>query len=145
MAELSETKGSSEPQPAPIQWRRVAGLVRPLRRGVAAMVALTVTGVLVGLIPPVALGLLGRCPRRAQRPTRSVSHDRRDRACDRGEAAAYIASDGMYARNASHLYMDVRLQMFEGRSAGQTRARTAKGSRRGSSPTPRPSSRSRCR
>ena len=58
MAELSETKGSSEPQPAPIPWRRVVGLVRPLWRGVAAMVALTVTGVLVGLIPPVALGLL---------------------------------------------------------------------------------------
>ena len=58
VADLSETEKPSDTRPAPIPWRRVMGLVRPLWRGVAGMVALTVTGVLVGLIPPVALGLL---------------------------------------------------------------------------------------
>ena len=30
------------------------------------------------------------------------------------EAGAYVASDGMYARNASRLYRNLRLQMFRG-------------------------------
>ncbi len=114
MADLSETERPSDTRPAPIPWRRVMGLVRPLWRGVAAMVALTVTGVLVGLIPPVALGLLvDALVERNDRPEALLMTGLIVLAIV-GEAAAYIASDGMYAKNASRLYMDVRLQMFGG-------------------------------
>jgi ABC-type bacteriocin/lantibiotic exporter with double-glycine peptidase domain len=100
--------------PAPIPWRRVARLLKPLRRGVIAMLGLSVGGVLVGLVAPLAIGVLI------------------DDLVSRGdnlealllaaliafatllEASAYIASDGLYARNASRLYRDVRLQMFAG-------------------------------
>ena len=44
-AELLKTLTSD---PAPIRWRRVIALLGPLRRGVAAMVGLTVSGVLIG-------------------------------------------------------------------------------------------------
>ena len=45
-------------EPAPIPWRRVARLLKPIRGGVAGMVSLTIGGVLVGLVPPLALGAL---------------------------------------------------------------------------------------
>src|SRR5271165_526880 len=44
--------------PARVPWRRVAALLRPIRWGLAGMVGLSVTGVLVGLVPPLALGVL---------------------------------------------------------------------------------------
>ena len=103
---------ASHPQPIP--WRRLAGLLRPLWRGTAAMVGLSVGGVLVGLVPPLLLGVLVNAL--------VERNDRREAAllavlialailC---EAALYIASDGMYTRNASHLYRNLRLAMIEG-------------------------------
>ena len=105
---------SVEVRPQPLPWRRLVGLLRPLWRGTAAMVALSVAGVLVGLVPPLALGVLVNAL--------VERNDRREAAllavgialaiaC---EAALYIASDGMYARNASRLYRNLRLAMFEG-------------------------------
>jgi ABC-type multidrug transport system fused ATPase/permease subunit len=108
--------------PAPIPWRRVIGLLRPLRRGVVAMVGLTVSGVLIGLVPPLALGVLINA---------LVEHnDKTEAAILAGlvalavllEAGAYVASDGMYARNASRLYRNLRLQMFAGARRGHAGA-----------------------
>ena len=104
----------SETTPAPIPWRRVVGLVRPLRRGIAGMVALTVSGVLIGLVPPVALGILvDALVEQNDRPEAIVLTGVIMIAII-AEAGAYIASDGMYAKNASRLYMTVRLDMFTG-------------------------------
>ena len=104
----------SEDRPAPLPWRRLAGLLRPIRGGLAAMVALSTSGVLVGLVPPLALGVLV-----------NALVERNDKA-EAGllaglvglaiiaETVAYVVSDGMYARNAGRLYRSLRLQMFEG-------------------------------
>jgi ATP-binding cassette subfamily B protein len=84
------------------------------------MVGLSVAGALVGLVPPLVLGVLVNAL--------VERNDRREAAllavvialaitC---EAGLYIASDGMYARNASRLYRNLRLAMFEG---GLARAR----------------------
>ena len=83
------------------------------------MVGLTVTGVLIGLVPPLGLGVLINA---------LVEHNNTlEAALLAGvvglaillEASAYVASDGMYARNAGLLYRNLRLQMF----AGARRAR----------------------
>ncbi len=105
--------------PAPIPWSRVVGLLRPMRRGVAAMVGLTVSGVLIGLIPPLVLGALINA---------LVEHNAQSEAALLVgvvasavllEASAYVASDGMYARNASRLYRNLRMQMFAGALRGR--------------------------
>src|SRR6516165_6404763 len=93
-----------EAVPQPMPWRRLAGLLRPIWRGTAAMVALSVAGVLVGLVPPLVLGVLVNA---------LVEHnDRREAVllavvivlATLAEAGLYIASDGTYARNAGRLY-----------------------------------------
>ena len=105
---------STDRDPAPIPWRRVFALLGPLRGGVLAMGGLTVSGVLIGLVPPLVLGALIN----ALVARNATAHA----ALLAGvvalamllEAGAYVASDGMYARNASRLYRNVRLQMFRG-------------------------------
>jgi ABC-type multidrug transport system fused ATPase/permease subunit len=101
-------------RPATVPWRRVAGLLRPIRGALAGMVGLSVGGVLIGLVPPLALGVLvdGLVER----------NDKHEAALLAGlialaiiaEATAYILSDGMYARNAGKLHRSLRLQMFDG-------------------------------
>jgi ABC-type multidrug transport system fused ATPase/permease subunit len=99
---------------APISWRRVFALMRPLRSGVLAMGGLTVSGVLIGLVPPLVFGALIN----ALVARNATAHA----ALLAGlialsmllEAGAYVASDGMYARNAGCLYRNLRLQMFRG-------------------------------
>ena len=121
MSDPVERLNQPDTDPAPIPWRRVIGLLGPLRRGVTAMVALTVSGVLIGLVPPLALGVLINA---------LVEHNDKQEAALLAalvaaaillEASAYIASDGMYARNASILYRNLRMQMF----AGARRARAS--------------------
>ena len=125
MATRRHKAAPREDSPAPVPWRRVAGLLRPLKRGVAAMVGLSVGGVLVGLVPPLALGVLVNA---------LVEHNNTAEAAALAglvalatilEAGAYIASDGMYARNTSRLYRSLRVDMFAGalcraRSGGET-------------------------
>jgi ABC-type multidrug transport system fused ATPase/permease subunit len=114
-------------RPQPIPWRRVARLLRPLWRGTAAMVGLSVAGVLVGLVPPLVLGVLVNAL-----VDRS---DTREAALLAGlvalaivaEAALYIASDGLYARNAGHLYRDLRVSMFAGTLARARRGEDTSG------------------
>ena len=108
--------GSSEPSapPGKIPWRRLASLLRPLRGGIAAMMGFTVAGVLIGLVPPIALGVLVDA---------LVEYNDRPEAIVLTaviavaivlEASCYVASDTIYARNASRLYRDVRVRMFAG-------------------------------
>ena len=86
----------------------------PLHGGVLPMGGLTVSGVLVGLGPPLVLGALisalvaRNASVHAALPAGVVA------VATLLEAGAYVASDGMYARNVSRLYRDVRLQMFRG-------------------------------
>jgi ABC-type multidrug transport system fused ATPase/permease subunit len=92
----------------------LTGLLRPLHRGIAAMVGLSVGGVLVGLVPPLALGVLV--------DALIENNDKAEAAVMTGvivlaitiEATAYVLSDGMYARNASSLYRNLRMHMFDG-------------------------------
>jgi ABC-type multidrug transport system fused ATPase/permease subunit len=92
----------------------VAGLLRPIRWGLAGMVALSVGGVLVGLVPPLALGVLVNAL-----VERNDKHEAALLAAliaiaIIAEATAYVLSDGMYARNAGKLHRLLRLEMFAG-------------------------------
>src|SRR5208283_480059 len=106
--------GESEDLPGRLPWRRLAGLLRPIRGGLVAMVGLSTGGVLVGLVPPLALGVLVNAL--------VERNDRAEAALLAGliasailiETVAYVLSDGMYARNVGRLYRSLRLQMFEG-------------------------------
>ena len=78
------------------------------------MGGLTVSGVLIGLVPPLVLGALisalvaRNATAHAALPAGVVA------VAMLLEAGAYVASDGMYARNVSRPYRNVRLQMFRG-------------------------------
>ena len=78
------------------------------------MVGLSTGGVLIGLVPPLALGTLV-----------NALVERKDTAegallagligfAILVETVAYVLSDGFYARNAGRLYRSLRLLMFEG-------------------------------
>jgi ABC-type multidrug transport system fused ATPase/permease subunit len=100
--------------PESIAWRRVLSLLRPLKAGLAAMVGLSVLGSLAGLVPPITVGFLinDLVEKRGVKP-----EDVLWAALLAGaivvEAAAYIGSDGLYARNAGRLYRNLRLSMFD--------------------------------
>jgi ABC-type multidrug transport system fused ATPase/permease subunit len=113
--------------PQPLPWRRLAGLLRPIWRGTAAMVGFSVAGVLVGLVPPLVLGVLVNAL--------VERNDKREAAllavlialATLAEAGLYIASDGMYARNAGHLYRNLRVAMFTGALARTRRGKDTAG------------------
>ncbi len=78
------------------------------------MVGLSAAGVLVGLVPPLLLGVLVDA---------LVEHgDKREAAllsvaiaaAILVQAIAFVLSDGMYYRNAGRLHRSLRLRMFEG-------------------------------
>jgi ABC-type bacteriocin/lantibiotic exporter with double-glycine peptidase domain len=111
---MTDEVGESEDRAPPLPWRRLTGLLRPIRGGLAAMVALSTGGVLIGLVPPLALGALV-----------NALVDRDDTAeatlmaglivlAIIAETVAYVLSEGLFARNAGRLYRSLRLQMFEG-------------------------------
>jgi ATP-binding cassette, subfamily B, bacterial len=116
-----------EERPAPIPWRRVTALLRPLWRGTAVMVGFSVTGVLLGLVPPLVLGVLvNALVERNDKPEAALLAGVVALAIV-AEAGLYIASDGMYARNASHLYRNLRLAMFSGAVAQSRRGEDTTG------------------
>jgi ABC-type multidrug transport system fused ATPase/permease subunit len=78
------------------------------------MVGLSVGGVLVGLIPPLALGVLVNALVERGDKHEAALLTALIVAAIVLEATAYVASDGLYARNAGRLYRDLRLKMFEG-------------------------------
>ncbi len=100
--------------PESIPWRRVGSLLRPLRAGLAAMVGLSVLGSLAGLVPPITLGYLinDLVERHGVRPEDALWAGLLAGAIV-VEAAAYIGSDGLYARNSGRLYRNLRLLMFD--------------------------------
>jgi ABC-type multidrug transport system fused ATPase/permease subunit len=100
--------------PSRIPWRRVIRLLRPLRGGVVAMVSLSVAGVLVGLVPPLALGFLVDALVEHNDVPEAVALTLLIVLAVVLGAAAYIASEGMYARNAGRLHLEVRTEMFGG-------------------------------
>lgn len=112
---FARRRGDAEPgRPAVVPWRRVAGLLRPLRWGLAGMVGLSVGGVLLGLVAPFALGNLVDA---------LVEHgDTHEAALLSGliaaaivaQTTAYVFSDGLYFRNVGRLHRSLRLRMFEG-------------------------------
>lgn len=78
------------------------------------MVGFTVAGVLAGLVPPLALGVLVDA---------LVEHNDHQEAvlltvlialAFLVTAGSYVLSEGMYARNAGRLYLNLRTQMFAG-------------------------------
>ncbi|HUY59428.1 MAG TPA: ABC transporter transmembrane domain-containing protein [Solirubrobacteraceae bacterium] len=91
------------------------------------MVSLSVAGVLLGLVPPLALGTLV-----------NALVERRDTAegallagviglAVAAEAAAYVLSDGFYARAAGGLYLDLRTAMLQGLHALRRRGEEVQG------------------
>jgi ABC-type multidrug transport system fused ATPase/permease subunit len=100
--------------PAPIPWRRVVALLGPLRGGVLAMGGLTVSGVLIGLVPPLVLGALINALVARHAAAQAALLAGLVAGAMLLEAGAYVASDGLYAKNASRLYRNLRLQMFRG-------------------------------
>ena len=114
LEERSMIDVSANNRPEPLPWRRLVGLLRPMRGGLTAMVGLSTGGVLVGLLPPLALGALVNAL--------VERNDTGEGALLAGliglaiivETTAYVLSDAMYARNAGRLYRSLRLQMFEG-------------------------------
>ena len=98
-------------------------LLGPLRGGVFAMAGLTVSGVLIGLVPPLVLGALINALVARNATPHAAALAGLVALAMLLEAGAYVASDGMYARNASRLYRNLRLQMFR----GALRRRTAAG------------------
>lgn len=106
--------GESEERPAPLPWRRLAGLLRPIRGGVAGMIGLSTGGVLVGLVPPLALGVLVNALVEREDRTEAGLLAGLIALAILVETVAYVLSDGMYTRNAGRLYRNLRLQMFDG-------------------------------
>ena len=78
------------------------------------MVAFSTGGVLIGLVPPLALGtLVNALVERSDTEEAALLAGLIALAIV-AETAAYLCSDGIYARNASRLYRSLRLQMFDG-------------------------------
>lgn len=78
------------------------------------MGGLTVSGVLIGLVPPLVLGALINALVARNAAAHSALLAGVVALAMLFEAGAYVASDGIYARNASRLYRNLRLQMFRG-------------------------------
>jgi ABC-type multidrug transport system fused ATPase/permease subunit len=106
--------GKTEVRPAPLPWRRLAGLLAPIRGGLAAMVGLSTGGVLVGLVPPLALGVLVDALVERNDTTEAAILAGLIALAICIEAVAYVLSDGIATRNEGRLYRNLRLQMFEG-------------------------------
>jgi ABC-type multidrug transport system fused ATPase/permease subunit len=86
------------------------------------MVGLSVGGVLVGLVPPLALGALVDALVEHNDKREAVLLTALIAIAIIAEATAYVLSDGMYARNAGKLHRSLRLSMFDGarrRGAGE--------------------------
>lgn len=106
--------GSTPPARSAIPWRRVTRLARPVRRRLIAMVALTATGAVVGLVPAFALGSL--------LDALATGGQGRGAALDVSlilaaillEAFAFAVSDGFFATAVARLYRDLRVLMFAG-------------------------------
>ncbi|MDE3130378.1 MAG: ABC transporter ATP-binding protein, partial [Acidobacteriota bacterium] len=111
----------------PIPWRRVVGLVRPRSRDVIGMLTLSVVGVLMGLVPPLALGRLVNALVEHRDAFEGALLAAVIAAAVAVEAGAYILSEGLYARAAGGLYLDLRTAMLDGLRALRRRNQPVQG------------------
>ena len=81
------------------------------------MVALSTAGVLMGLVPPLALGTLVNALVERRNTAEGALLAAVIGAAVAAEAGAYILSDGLYARAAGSLYLDLRTAMWKGLQA----------------------------
>jgi ABC-type multidrug transport system fused ATPase/permease subunit len=86
--------------------------MRPARRVLSGMVALTALGSLVGLVPPLALGALVDDLARGRHSGHAVLAAALIVLALLLEALAFAFSDGLFARATSTLYRDLRVLMF---------------------------------
>jgi ABC-type bacteriocin/lantibiotic exporter with double-glycine peptidase domain len=100
-----------------VPWRRVATLLRPIRIGLAGMAGLSIAGSLLGLVPPIVLGILINALVERNDKVEAAYLSVVILAAIVLEGAAYILSDGLYARNSAWLYRDLRMRMFAGLQA----------------------------
>ena len=91
------------------------------------MVALSTTGVLMGLIPPLALGTLVNALVERRDTAEGALLAAVIAAAVAAEAGAYILSDGLYARAAGGLYLDLRTAMLQGLRALRRRDQQVQG------------------
>ncbi len=91
------------------------------------MVALSVTGVLMGLVPPLALGTLVNALVERRDTVEGALLAGVIAVAVAAEAGAYILSDGLYARAAGGLYLDLRTAMLHGLRALRGRNEQTKG------------------
>jgi ABC-type multidrug transport system fused ATPase/permease subunit len=112
----SEEMGAdgSEDRPASLPIRRLIELLRPIRAGLVAMIGLDTTSALVGLVPPLALGTFVGALVERKDVTEGVLLAGLMGLAMCVEATANFLSEGIYTRNASRLYGNLRMQMFEG-------------------------------
>ncbi len=110
-----------------IPWRRLFDLLAPVRRALAAMVALTAAGALLGLVPPLALGALINGLLESHHTTGTDWLLVLIVGAIVLEAFAFAFSDTFFARASARLYRDLRLLMFAGvqRRPEQDRGQTA--------------------
>lgn len=111
---MTDIRHDDEKRPAPLDWRRLTRMLRPIRGGLVAMVSCSTGGVLLGLVPPLALGALVNALVEREDTAEGALLAGVVGLAILAEAAAYVVSDGLYARNASRLYRDIRVKMFEG-------------------------------
>lgn len=97
-----------------IPWRRLLTLLRPLRRSLARMVSLSVSGSLIGLVPPIALGFLVNSLAAGGHRSDAALWAALIIAALIAESVAYAISDGLYAGVSGRLYRDLRMLMFDG-------------------------------
>lgn len=99
---------------AEIPWRRLIPLMRPVRAPLAAMVALTGLGSLVGLVPALALGSLVDDLSGSHHSGGAVFAVALIVTSIAVEAIAFTLSDGFFTKAVSSLYRDLRVMMFAG-------------------------------
>lgn len=97
-----------------IPWLRLVPLMRPVRAQLAAMVAFTGLGALVGLVPALALGSLVDDLAGAHRGSGAALAAGLIVAAIVVEALAFTLSDGFFTKAVASLYRDLRLMMFAG-------------------------------
>lgn len=85
-----------------------------MRGTVVGMVSLTAVGSLLGLVPPLALGVLVNRLAHGHHWERVAGWGALIAGAVLVEAGAYVLSDGLYARATARLYRDLRALMFEG-------------------------------
>lgn len=104
----------SEDRPAALPIRRLIKLLRPIRGGLVAMIGLDTTSALVGLVPPLALGTFVNALVERKDMTEGILLAGLMGIAMCIESAANFLSEGIYTRNASQLFANLRMQMFEG-------------------------------